>query len=374
MSCFEVVSALAPAVGPLGVAAAAGQIGPPVGGHPAQDGRGGEVLGFAADLPDSLVGVSAVGQCLLHQSAQPLPHRVDDPGGPRLEVGVHPVEEHAPHVVLVLVPGAVADPDRTGPLVPRKVVQGPFGEIPLAPDAVHDLELERLVVLTLGDRLQHEGEVLECLPVEAQAIERSQHEPGVPDPGVAVVPVAGPARCLGEGRRRGGHDRPGRRVAQALEGQGTALDVGAPRVVGELPAGQPVTPVGHRGVDIPVGLVLVGRGDSLPPRQGHEALLTLGQAGAPVATGAGLAQSEAAHQGKRQVAIGGSDGEGAVAITVIRPLPGSGPIVEQRYAVGDRSRPLPKRTSPSATGRRQRRHRWGRAGTPVAGCRRRPCG
>ena len=112
--------------------------------------------------------------------------------------------------------------------------------------------------------LQHEGEVLERLPVEAQTIERSQHESGVPDPGVAVVPVAGAARRLGEGGRRGGHDRPGRGVAQALEGQGAALDVRAPRVVGERPGGQPVTPVGHRGVDIPVGLVLVGRGDPLP--------------------------------------------------------------------------------------------------------------
>ena len=112
------------------------------------------MLGFTPDLPDALVGVPAVGQRLLHQSGQPLPHRVDDLGRPLLEVLVDPVEEHPPHVVLVLVPGAVADPDRTGPVVPRKVVEGPLGEVPLAADAVHDLELERLVELALGHALQ----------------------------------------------------------------------------------------------------------------------------------------------------------------------------------------------------------------------------
>ena len=83
------------------------------------------MLGIAADLPDALVGVAAVGQRLLHQSGQTFPDAVDDLGRSPLQLGVDTVEEHAPHVVLVLVPGAVADPDRRGPVVSRQVVEGP---------------------------------------------------------------------------------------------------------------------------------------------------------------------------------------------------------------------------------------------------------
>ena len=59
-----------------------------------------------------------------------------------VELGVDRVEEHAPHVVLVLVPGAVADPHRTRSPVAGQVVEGPLGQVPLTADAVHDLELE----------------------------------------------------------------------------------------------------------------------------------------------------------------------------------------------------------------------------------------
>ena len=216
------------------------------------------MLGLTADLPDALVRVSAVGQRLLHQSGQPLPDGVDDLGRSPLQVGVHPVEEHSPHVVLVLVPCTVSHPDRTRPVVSRKMVEGLLSQVPFAADAVHDLEFEGLVDLALADRLEDEGKVLECFPVEAQTVERAQHESSIPDPGVAVVPISGTTWRLGKGRRRSGHDGAGRRVAQALEGQGTAFDVGAPGVVGKRPAGQPVAPEGHRGVDIPVHLVPVG--------------------------------------------------------------------------------------------------------------------
>ena len=80
-----------------------------------------------------------------------------------------------------------------------------------------------------GDRLENEGEVLQRLPPESQTVQRTKHERRVPDPGIAIVPVAGPARRFGQrgGRRR--HDRAGGRVAQTLQGQGAALDVAAPR-------------------------------------------------------------------------------------------------------------------------------------------------
>ena len=78
-----------------------------------------------------------------------------------------------------------------------------------------------------GQRLEEEREVLERLPVEAEVVQRPQHERGVADPRVAVVPVALAARRLGQRRGARGHDRPGRRVAQALERERAALDVRA---------------------------------------------------------------------------------------------------------------------------------------------------
>ena len=51
-----------------------------------------------------------------------------------------------------------------------------------------------------AERLEHEREVLERLPVEAERVQRAQHERGVADPRVAVVPVALAARRLGERR------------------------------------------------------------------------------------------------------------------------------------------------------------------------------
>ncbi len=155
------------------------------------------MLWLTPDLPDALVRVPALPTGVLHQPGQAFPHRRSDLGCPSLRVLVDPVQEHAPDIVLVLVPGPVADTHRAGPVVPTQVVDGPLGEVPLAPDAVHDLELERLVELPLAHRLEHKGEILEGFPVEPEAIERTQHEPGVSDPGVAVIPVAAPPGVSG---------------------------------------------------------------------------------------------------------------------------------------------------------------------------------
>jgi len=76
-----------------------------------------------------------VRQCL-DKSGQPLPYGVDDLGRPLLQVRVHPVEEHSPHVVLMLVPGTVADAHRTRPFISRQLVEGSLAEVPLAADAV----------------------------------------------------------------------------------------------------------------------------------------------------------------------------------------------------------------------------------------------
>ena len=95
----------------------------------------------------------------------------------------------------MLVPGAVADPYRLGVAPAREVVDRSLGEVSLTADPVHDLELgEGLVQVLPPDGLEDEGEVLERLPVVTEAVEGTQGEPGVSDPGVAVVPVARPAR------------------------------------------------------------------------------------------------------------------------------------------------------------------------------------
>ena len=50
------------------------------------------------------------------------------------------VEQHPPHVVLVLVERAVADAHRARVAVPGEVVERVLGEVGLAADAVHDLQ------------------------------------------------------------------------------------------------------------------------------------------------------------------------------------------------------------------------------------------
>ena len=101
----------------------------------------------------------------------------------------------------------------------------------LAADPVHDLGLGPAAVEEARDEL-HE---LARLLVEAEHVQAPEGEGRVADPGVAVVPVALPARRLGQrGGQRGDH-RPGRLVGQPLEHQRRALQGPAPGVVGKRP-------------------------------------------------------------------------------------------------------------------------------------------
>src|SRR5262249_4604536 len=154
-----------------------------------------------------------------------------------------------PYVVLLLVPGAVADPDRAGPLVPGQVVEGLFGQVAFAADAVHDLQLGWAVEVAAGDRVQDEAEVLDRLPVEAEPVERAEHERRVADPGEPVVPVALPAGCFRQPGRRRRHDGAGRGVAEGLQGQRAAVQVRLPRMVGDPGCAQPVTPESDGGIE-----------------------------------------------------------------------------------------------------------------------------
>jgi hypothetical protein len=95
---------------------------PAVAGHPAHDLRRGEVLGLAAHLPDAAVGLAPVQDRLLDLVAQDRPEAVGQPVA-RLRVQVERVEDRAPHVVLAVRVGAVADPHRPGALVAVEVVE-----------------------------------------------------------------------------------------------------------------------------------------------------------------------------------------------------------------------------------------------------------
>ena len=269
------------------------------------------MLGIAPDLPDALVGVPRVRDGRLHHLGEALPHRLDDLRRTLAQVDVHRVEEHAPHVVLVLVPGAVAHPHRLRVPPARQMVEGVLGQVLPTVDAVHDLQAE--VAAPPGQRLDDEGEVLERLPVEPEPVQRAQHEGGVADPGVAVVPVARPAGRLGQRGRRGRHDGAGRRVAQALERQRAALDVAAPGMVGERAVGEPVPPVRDRCGELLLRLVEIG-GAVAGPRQRDEGRLALLQRRAPVAAGPDGTEADGRRHGEHGVADRGSDRHGLVAV------------------------------------------------------------
>jgi hypothetical protein len=106
------------------------------------------MLRLAADFPDPLIGLTPVLQGGVHEPGQPLPHRRHDLLSSPAELDIQGIQDHPPHVVLMLIPGAVADPDRTRSLIPGQVVQGLLGQVAFPADAVHDLQLEPPVEVT----------------------------------------------------------------------------------------------------------------------------------------------------------------------------------------------------------------------------------
>ena len=288
-----------------------GQPGAPVDGDPAHDLGRGEVPQLPAHLPDPGVGLAPVLERLAHLPLQDRPDpAVEVVDG--LGVQVHRVEQRAPHVVLLLGVGGVPDPHRTGVGVARQVVELGLLEVGLPADAVHDLQ----VVVLLGD-VGDEREEVDRLPVEAEGVHPPQGEGGVPDPGEAVVVVAVAARRLRERRAARRHHGARRRVGESLQGQRAALQVAAPRVVGELAARQPVLPVVGRP-HLP--LVRVGEGGrrhGATPGQGDEADVALLEQGAGAGLPALEAQSHVGGEGELDVQAR------AVGALGARPGPGS---------------------------------------------------
>ncbi len=212
---------------------------------------------------------------------------------------VQGLDDLAVDVQLELPGRAVADPDGLGALVAGQPVERGLGQLALAGDAVHDLQVLRVA----GDGPQQPLAPGAGLVAVAGAQQRGEGDGGVAQPGVAVVPVALAADVLRQRGGGGGDDAAGGGVGEALEGDQGAhhgLPVGA--LVGAL-AG-PLAPEVLGGAEHRLGVRRAGRlqvrglpgegeGDPLAGRdgevgvRGEVAPVRLGLAVQPDRVGAG---------------------------------------------------------------------------------------
>ena len=224
----------------------------------------------------------------------------------------------------------VPDPHGTGVRVARQMIQLVLDELPLTADAVHDLQ----IVIALGE-VGDEAEEVDRLPVVAEGVEPPQGERGVANPGEAVVVVAAAAGSLGKGHAARRRDRTGRGVGEALQGQGAALQVAAPRVVGEAPAGQPVLPV-VRGPDQPaVGLVVRQRWLGATPRQGDVADVALLEQGSRGGLPAFEAEEQVGGESESEVGVLGRRRALVTVVAGVLPMHGRPAVVQDRLALHD---------------------------------------
>ncbi len=244
----------------VGLVVQPGELGAPVHRHPAHELRAGEVLRLAAHLPDAPVRLVPVLRGLLDLPLEDGPQRLGELVA-RLGVQPHGVEHRAPHVVLPLVVRGVADPDGLRALVAGQVRQLELLQGLLATHAVHDLELP----VVAADVLDEREEVVR-LAFQAEGVQPPERERRVADPRVPVVPVALPARGLGQRRGGGGDQRAGGGVGQPLQRQRRPLQVDAPRVVGELALRDPVAPEPLRAPHRVQGARVAGPARSASPR------------------------------------------------------------------------------------------------------------
>ena len=147
--------------------------------------------------------------------ASPARVRRLQPLGVALGEGVHGLAED---VQLELAGGAVADPDRARAAPALPVVKGLLGEVGGPVHPVHDAQRAAAVASAVLDQPvpDPDAEGRRLFQV-AQSQQRVHRERRVPDPGVAVVPVALAPDLLREPGGRRGDQRPGRRVRHQLE-------------------------------------------------------------------------------------------------------------------------------------------------------------
>ncbi len=293
---------------------------------PAHQLAGHEVLRLPAHLPDAAVGLLPVRGGRLDLPLEHRPQRLRQlVAGPGVQVDR--VQHRTPHVVLALPVGTVPDPHRVGALVARQVRQRLLVQLALTAHAVHHLQ-----VVAVATAVGHEVEEVVGLPVEAQRVQPPQREGRVPDPGVAVVPVALALRGL---RQRGGRrrqQRTGRGVGQALQGQRAALQVAAPRVVREVAQRDPLPPVLGGAAHPLVGLGQGARRGQRRPGQRDEVLVALDHPGPCVQPGALDPRPEVGGQPQGDVDALGAGQHRAVPLALVAPLRLDPAVVEHRLA------------------------------------------
>ena len=286
------------------------------------------MLGIAANLPDAAVGLAPALQRPPDLALDDRPQAVRQLVA-RPRVQIDRVEHRAPDVVLVLVVGAVADPHRPRVLIAGQVLELLLLQALLAADPVHDLELGLLVVGHVGDEVE---EVVGLL-VEAERVQRPQHERGVADPGEAVVPVAVATRRLGQRGGARGDDRARGGVRQALERECAALQIGAPRVVGERAVLEPLLPEVARSRQ-PLGRLVVGlRKPVVRPAERDERLVAGSHRGPRPRTRSLEAEAQVRDQAQLERHALRPRTRLSVAGARVLPVRGEPAVVERRLAV-----------------------------------------
>jgi hypothetical protein len=174
-----------------------------------------EVPRLAADLPDPLVLLPPAGSGgICGRGQEPPGYRVQF--AELVDQPLRSAEQLTVHVELPLEPCAVADPDRPAAPPARQMWQLPLGQVPLAANAEHDLQV-RAALRPGGGRIGKEGEELVRLVWASRHPQGLHGQAGVAHPGVAVVPVPLAADSFRQrgGRRR--HDRARRREGHGLQ-------------------------------------------------------------------------------------------------------------------------------------------------------------
>ncbi len=298
-----------------------------------------EVLRLAAHLPDAAVRLLPVLDRRLDRSLEDRPHDLGQEVA-RLRVQVDRIEHRAPHVVLHLLVRGVADAHRPRPLVATQVVDGLLGQLVLATDPVHDLQ-----VLLPRRHVGDEIEEIVRLAGEAERVEAPQHEGPVANPRVAVVPVALAAdrlRQRGRGRRK---QRAGGAVGEAFQGQGAALQEALPGVFWKLAPVDPLAPEVRGALDtlkrllsgrrrrVLVPVLLAGRVARARPHQRGVRALALAQGLRRMRAGAFETDAKIGHQADGHLVLAAARDRLVVSRAGVIPRRGRLTVVEDRLAV-----------------------------------------
>ena len=165
----------------------------PIDGDPRHDLRRHEVATPAAHFPDALIREHPTRGDDVDDPAQQVPERIGDLAT-RAVIQPRRVEQVPVGIELELLGGRVADAHRLRSAIPVQPVEVPFGDVALASDPVHDLEI---LSPARGGAFDPTHERVGFLGV-AEREQRVEVECGVAQPAVPVVPVANASDRFGK--------------------------------------------------------------------------------------------------------------------------------------------------------------------------------